>query len=237
MISALRVQRETFHELPTFPIECPFVFQNGGQVGRTSQLMPALFGKHGHKMATVFGRAWRVRLGDCRELQPLFASVIRRPPSPKMRGDFRSGVHDPEAICFPSRGSRVRAPSPAPDTISRTSIRSFSGGLGPRPICRSPKLTFPQGIGPAIRWPQCLQSSHAPSPPSRFAASIPARSSSEIAVVERSPWPQYATASDPLRGNDAQVTQGEIYNRHPRPSPHMRRAPVASSSGCVPLPR
>src|SRR2546427_10042669 len=50
---------------------------------------------------------------------------------------------------FPSRGSRVRAPSPAPNTISSASNHSFSGGLGPRPICRSPKLPLPRAICPA----------------------------------------------------------------------------------------
>jgi NAD(P)-dependent dehydrogenase (short-subunit alcohol dehydrogenase family) len=37
--------------------------------------------------------------------------------------------------------------------------------------------------------------------------------------------------------NDTQVAQSEICNRRPRPSPRMRRAPAASSSGCVPRPR
>ena len=48
-----------------------------------------------------------------------------------------------------SRGSRVRAPSPAPDAISSASNHSFSGGLGPRLICGRPKLPLPRAICPA----------------------------------------------------------------------------------------
>ena len=74
---------------------------------------------------------------------PLRSLAAIQPP---FSGSFR---HKSRQIIFPSRGSRVRAPSPAPDTISSASNHSFSGDLGPRPICRSPKLPLPRAICPA----------------------------------------------------------------------------------------